>query len=735
MDLILPLDRIRPEDGPSVGGKCLSLALLHRKGFRVPDTLCIRAEAYGEYVERGGLRERILLELNRKDFQDMRWEEVWDASLRIRNMFLTAPMSTELAETLRIEIESRFGSGPVVVRSSAPGEDSARASFAGLHESYVNVRGPDSILDHVRKVWASLWSDAALLYRQELGLDVETSSMAVAVQEIIAGTCSGVAFGVNPNDPSQAVIESVYGLNQGLVDGAVEPDRWILDRERAQVIEHREAGREWRMAASSEGVSLEALPPEAARKPPLQPDQVAEVFRLTQELEHLFGGPQDVEWTFREDRLFVLQSRPVTTGNGSRDGDQRSWYLSLRKSYENLKVMRLKIEETLIPEMIEEGRQLARRDLQGLPDAALAGEIRRREEIFEKWKGIYWSEFIPFAHGARFFGQVYNDAVRPSDPYEFVDLLSDSGMVSVERNRMLEDLADRIRRNPALERALREGRDAPDTGFADLLGRFIERFGVLTAAPPTEEKPEGGIVRLALEMASVPAAEGRPKISHREGLETAFLETFPRERRQEALDLLDLARASYRLRDDDNIYLGRIESQWQAAVELGRERLRNRDIPDAKGLTSEEVIRSLTDPAYVPRPAEADRNPEEPRSQGFTLRARQLVGQPAGPGLSRGPARVVLESSDLLDFKAGEILVCDAVDPNMTFVIPLAGGIVERRGGMLIHGAIIAREYGLPCVTGVPEATRRIRTGDVLTVDGHLGIVILGQEATAGKTE
>lgn len=70
--------------------------------------------------------------------------------------------------------------------------------------------------------------------------------------------------------------------------------------------------------------------------------------------------------------------------------------------------------------------------------------------------------------------------------------------------------------------------------------------------------------------------------------------------------------------------------------------------------------------------------------------------------------------------------MCDAIDPNMTFVVPLATGIVERRGGMLIHGAIIAREYGIPCVTGVPDATSIIRTGDKVSVDGYLGIVVIG---------
>jgi pyruvate,water dikinase len=108
------------------------------------------------------------------------------------------------------------------------------------------------------------------------------------------------------------------------------------------------------------------------------------------------------------------------------------------------------------------------------------------------------------------------------------------------------------------------------------------------------------------------------------------------------------------------------------------------------------------------------------------VKARQLIGQPAGPGIARGKARGILDPSDLFEFKAGEILVCDAVDPNMTFVVPLSAGIVERRGGMLIHGAIIAREYGLPCVTGIPDACSLIKTGDEITVDGYLGIVVLG---------
>ena len=95
-----------------------------------------------------------------------------------------------------------------------------------------------------------------------------------------------------------------------------------------------------------------------------------------------------------------------------------------------------------------------------------------------------------------------------------------------------------------------------------------------------------------------------------------------------------------------------------------------------------------------------------------------------------GKARVIFESGELLAFREGEVLVCDAIDPNMTFVAPLAVGVVERRGGMLIHGAIIAREYGIPCVTGVPDAASWIQTGDTISVDGHLGLVTVSARAS-----
>jgi pyruvate,water dikinase len=208
-------------------------------------------------------------------------------------------------------------------------------------------------------------------------------------------------------------------------------------------------------------------------------------------------------------------------------------------------------------------------------------------------------------------------------------------------------------------------------------------------------------------------------------LEEAFLSCFEEAQKPYALELLDLGRASYRLRDDDNISMGKIEGQVLAAVQEASRRLKERPGLESEIPETDALLRAVRSETLFQKP----NTPLQPsvKNRGFSIRSRQILGQPAGPGMAVGKARVVLEASDLFSFQNGEILVCDAVDPAMTFVIPLASGIVERRGGMLIHGAIIAREYGIPCVTGVPDAVHQIRTGDFITVDGHLGIVIIGE--------
>ena len=722
MNLIDPLHEIQESDKPHVGGKCLALSRMAHRGMKVPTAVAVRAEAYDQYITLTGLRDRILIEINRKHFKNMRWEEIWDTSLRVRNLFLNNPIPDMLYDSLKHPLKALFSDTAVVVRSSALEEDTAAASFAGLHESYVNIKGIDSILHHIRLVWASLWSDAALLYRQELGLDIEKSSMAVVVQEIVYGEKSGVAFGKNPNDGTQSVIESVYGLNQGLVDGTVEPDRWILERKTGTVVSHTSAQRSKAIVAMKEGVGLASLSLEQANTPPLSADELKNVFELVHRAEQIFGTPQDVEWTWNRNILYVLQSRPITSGIAEDEQDRRPWYLSLHRSFDNLKILRKKIEEDLIPSMIQEATLLGKQVICELSDSELAEEITRRAERYNYWLGVYWKEFIPFAHGIRLFGVFYNDTVSPADPYEFMQLLGATEMESTERNQMLEHMASPLREDSRLADKLKN-HIYDDEQIMKEVHQFIEKYGDISFGTSYCLNDPKAVISLVLELASRPEPKKKLKTENIETLKNNYLSHFQDDQCTNAAEILDLARSSYRMRDNDNVYLSRIKTQVLRSIdeytrrreESGKQKIGNLDI--------QNIIEGLHEKESVEKPYSGGREFDQ---TGFKMKVRQIVGQPAGPGIAEGTARVIAKASDLSEFKAGEVLICDSIDPSMTFVVPLSAGIVERRGGMLIHGAIIAREYGIPCVTGIPDATALIQSGEKVTVDGYLGIVIVG---------
>lgn len=726
---ILTLFEIGEKDRPAVGGKASTLARLARQGFPVPPAICVPTHFYLKYLKETGIGEKISLELSRKDSAQMRWEEVWDCALRIRNFFLRTPMPPSLTTAVAPLLENRFGNGPVAVRSSAPGEDDAQSSFAGLHESFVNVRGCEDILLHIRLVWASLWSDSALLYRQELGLDVRTSTMAVIVQELIQGERSGVAFSMDPQNESRGIVESVWGLNQGLVDGTVEPDRWFMDRDTGEIIRHEPPSqREKSIRPLSEGIALVPLETTLADTPPLTAKDAAMVFSRTMELERYFGAPQDMEWTFRDQALYLLQARPITTLGGKEEGDRRSWYMSLRRSYENLAILGDRIENELLPAMERQTDELAARDLSLMTDGALAAETRSRMKIVEKWEKIYWDEFIPFAHGVRLFGQFYNDRFRPEDPFVFVSLLRGQNMKSTGRNRELRRLAQAVL--PYLP--ARSGTVAIPEELGNDMKNFLRKFGPLPGVT-LHENDLDGLMGFLDRIGNSPLHAAKTAATPSPTTETEFLNGLPEIERTLGQQILLLARKSWKIRDDDNIYLGRIQAQLQRCLRETAKRIEVNRGKKIAGWSSEDLLTGLLDPVFKPSPPDTDRSHEEPEPR--TVQVRQVRGQPASPGIATGRARVIFDPGDIKGFRSGEILVCDAIDPTMTFIVPMASAIVERRGGMLIHGAIIAREYGIPCITGIPDVTAIVRTGDTLTVDGHLGLlVVTGRENSSGSS-
>ncbi len=671
---------------PVIGAKAANLGILFTHGFIVPRTLFLPPAAYSAFVQHAGLTQRI--ESLPKILRDgIRWEEIWDVSLELRNAFLRHPLPEDLACSILETADAVLSAVPLAVRSCTAEEDSG-FSHAGMHDSVLDVNTPEELLRAIRAVWASLWTDRAILYRREMGMEAGTSDMGVLIQPMIYGRVSGVLFTVSPVDENTAVIEAAQGLARVVVEDQAGTERIVMSRSPIAVV--------------SQTNPLEPL---------LDAKQAFEILELGLRVEKLFGCPQDIEWTLTETGPVILQARPVTTlartanATGWNEEDKRPWYLSLTRSHDNLLKLRDRIEEQILPGMLRDSERMKSMNLLAMGPAELEAEVRLRKETLASWRDTYWRELIPFAHAVRQFGMLYNDTVAPEDPFEFTALLTGEDLLTVRRNDLLAELGAMIRADPVLTAGLENGTIPPEGPFSEKLEEFIMNFGDLSCGTSWCEDGPQGIVRLSLELSR---HEPRHRVMQRAAdLEARFMSALPPGKRDFGTAVLNLARTSYRLRDDDNIYLGKIQARHDEALARAQE----------LGLPMDDAVREGR--ASLPK-GNAWAESTETYAQGGLLK-----GRAAAAGLVRGKARVVIAPEDLFSFKSGEILVCDALDPNMTFVAPLAAGIVERRGGMLVHGAIIAREYGIPCVTGIDEATLRIRDGQTVLVDGFRGEVTL----------
>ncbi len=318
---IVPLDA-GDTDLETVGGKGRSLARLVGAGYPVPPGFVVASGAYRRFVADHGLGGRIL-ELARPAVVDAT-ASFEAASVGIRQLFATAELPSGLATAIERAHEglARQNRPAVAVRSSANAEDLPEASFAGLQESYLNVRGAKAVAAAVKDCWASLWTAQAMNYRHELGIDHGSVAMAVVVQVMVPAEASGILFTANPatGERGEMIVNASFGLGEAVVGGQVTPDTFVIDRETLAPKE-TELGAKASMvvAAADGGTRIEAVPAERQTAASLGEDRVSELAALAVDVERTFDGvPQDIEWAYGSGqgdaaaRFWVLQSRPIT---------------------------------------------------------------------------------------------------------------------------------------------------------------------------------------------------------------------------------------------------------------------------------------------------------------------------------------------------------------------------------------------------------------------------------------
>ena len=235
------------------------------------------------------------------------------AADQVRQHLSEIAMPDDVADAVAAGLASE-PAGAWAVRSSATVEDLPEASFAGQHDSFLNVRGGDAVVAAVKRCWLSLYSERAVSYRMRKGIAPGRAQMAVIVQQLIDADVAGVMFTTDPagGNSDSILIEAAFGLGEGVVQGKVTPDRIVVSRSRLAVVRREIGQMRIQIVAGENGVREESLAAAKAGAPVLDDETAAQLAELGLKVERLFGAPQDIEWARRNGKLFLLQARPIT---------------------------------------------------------------------------------------------------------------------------------------------------------------------------------------------------------------------------------------------------------------------------------------------------------------------------------------------------------------------------------------------------------------------------------------
>lgn len=335
---IVWFEEVNKGDVGLVGGKGANLGEMTNADLPIPYGFIVTSQAYFDFIEHAKLADRIKQVLSIINYENP--TEIEQAAAHARDLILKAQMPTSLAHQI-IEhydhlntkeeeyltkkysllhhtlnrIKGLYDDPTVAVRSSATAEDLPDASFAGQQETYLNVKGDTALLQKVKECWASLFTARAVYYRQEKGFDHFQVGLAAVVQRMVQSEKSGIAFSIDPvtNDKKRIIIEAVFGLGEYIVQGKVTPDHYEVDKTSFVIVKKQGAYQNLKFVRAGRGNKEVRLSRSEGSKVKLSDNEIREVALLVKDIENHYYFPQDIEWAIEKGRVFIVQSRPITT--------------------------------------------------------------------------------------------------------------------------------------------------------------------------------------------------------------------------------------------------------------------------------------------------------------------------------------------------------------------------------------------------------------------------------------
>jgi phosphoenolpyruvate synthase/pyruvate phosphate dikinase len=846
-DVVIDLTAVGRIHVPLVGGKGANLGELTRlDGVDVPAGFCVTTTAFDAVAAAAGLDEQ-LARLDTAAGDDPTIFGTLAAD--VRAALESAPVPHAIATAVSDALE-RLGADRVAVRSSATAEDAPAASFAGQHDSYLDVE-PADVLDHVRRCWASLFTDRAVAYRVGARIDNGSVRMAVVVQQMVHADAAGVIFTADPATSNRrtVVVEAVPGLGDALVAG------------HANTLTHRVRGDVVVDSVVDSAVDADDADDRAVRL--LDDDLVVRLARLGRRIEQHFGCPQDIEWCLTGSQIHVVQARPITTlfPVPIVDDDANHVYVSVGHNQmmtDPMTPLGLSVWQMTTPApMVEAGSRLfvdvtsrlatssgrtALLELFGRGDPlmrdALATVLERDDfvptapdddtapagplppaddpidtdpeivttlieatrtsieiaasrlartpdvDVFDVIAAdlgeLRARLFDPTSHRATMAGIEatwwLNDHLAEwLDEPNAADVLTRSAPnnVTSEMGLALLDLADVIRPHDDVVGRLRRAAEHDDDGFLDGLDtldggrearvaieRYLDRYGMRCIGEIDigrtrwAEQPSTLLPTLLADVDHFEPGEAhRRSEAGRNAADSAAHRLLERlralpdgERKADRTEvMIDRLRTFIGYREYPKY--GMIARYWlyKQAVSRTADRLVRdgviathddvyflrfdelRDVARTGCADGELIARRRSEhrrhKALVPpRVTTSDGDAHNGRYRRDGIPPGSLAGLGVSGGVVRGPARVITDIAGAR-LEPGDILVTTHTDPSWSPLFVTAAGLVTEVGGLMTHGAVVAREYGLPAVVAVAGATDRISDGQVIEIDGTNGLV------------
>ncbi|MDR2545632.1 MAG: phosphoenolpyruvate synthase [Methanobrevibacter sp.] len=313
-------EEIVKEDVSIAGGKGANLGELTQAGIPVPPGFVITSETYKKFMDETGIFDKVMDLLKPVDVNNN--NELQEVAKKIKSLITSTEIPDDI-KTVIIEAYNALGEKTgveetdVAVRSSATAEDLPEASFAGQQDTFLHILGIDQVLKYVRKCWASLFEARAIFYREENDFEHSKVYIAVVIQQMVPSEKAGVMFTVNPSTGEDvALIEGSWGLGEAVVSGTVTPDTYYVDKKTNDILNFSVADKKKMFVKRPNGSTFEDdVPDDMRNKRVLSGEELVELNEMGKRIQNLYQAPQDTEWAFYDGKLFLLQSRPITTLN------------------------------------------------------------------------------------------------------------------------------------------------------------------------------------------------------------------------------------------------------------------------------------------------------------------------------------------------------------------------------------------------------------------------------------